>query len=60
MWSERVQNRSALATFLGRRGRAKEAIDECERLWKGTTNPESLVQHSDVLFSWGQRRSGSG
>ena len=52
--SERIQNRLALAMFLGRRGRAKEALDECERLWKGTTNPEELVQSTlDMLVSSG-------
>ena len=55
--SERVQNRLALAMFLGRRGRAKEAIDECEGLWKGNTNPEELVQSTlDILVSSGGLR----
>jgi tetratricopeptide (TPR) repeat protein len=55
--SERVQNRLTLAKFLSRRGRAKEAFDECERLWRVTTNPEELVQSTlEVLFSSGRRR----
>ena len=51
--SERVQNRLMLASYLGRRGKTKEALDECERLWKETTNPEEqLVQSTlGVLFS---------
>jgi len=58
--SERVQNHLALATFLSRRGRAKEAFDECERLWKGTTNPEELVQTIlDVVVSSGGKRDPS-
>jgi cellulose synthase operon protein C len=55
--SERVQNRLALAKYIGRRGRAKEALDECERLWKGPTNPDELVQSTlDALFSSGGQR----
>jgi tetratricopeptide (TPR) repeat protein len=52
--SESVQNRLALATFLGRHGKQKEAIEDCERLWKVTANPEVLVPSTlDVLFSPG-------
>ena len=52
--SGRVQNRLALATFLGRRGKTKEALDECERLWAGNTNPEELVQSTlEALYSGG-------
>jgi len=41
--SDRPQNRLALAKFLGRHGRVKEAIDLCEQRWNATTNPEELV-----------------
>ena len=48
--SDRPQNRLALAKFLGRHGRVKEAIDLCEQLWNATTNPEELVVGTlDVL-----------
>jgi cellulose synthase operon protein C len=54
--SERVQNRLELARFLGRHGRSKEAMDECERLWKATTNPAELVSSTvDVLFTPGSK-----
>jgi cellulose synthase operon protein C len=50
--SNRPQNRLALATFLGRHGRVKEALDQCEQLWKGTTDPEELVRSTlAVLLS---------
>jgi cellulose synthase operon protein C len=40
---DRPENRLALARFLGRTGRAGAALDLCEPLWKGATNPEGLV-----------------
>ena len=55
--SGRVQNRLALAKFLSRHGKAKEALDECERLWEATSTPEELVQSTlDVLVSSGGER----
>jgi tetratricopeptide (TPR) repeat protein len=49
--------RLALAEFLARRGRVKEALDECEGLWKTTTNPEELVQGTlNVLLGSGSKR----
>ncbi len=55
--SDRPQNRLALAVFLGRQGRVKEALDHCEQLWNATTNPEELVKGTlDVLsFPGGDR-----
>jgi tetratricopeptide (TPR) repeat protein len=41
--SDQPQNRLALALFLGRQGRVKEALDRCEPLWNATANPEELV-----------------
>ncbi len=41
--SDQPQNGLALALFLGRQGRVKEALDKCEPLWKATANPEELV-----------------
>jgi len=55
--SDRPQNRLALAVFLGRQGRVKEALDHCEQLWNATSNPEELVKGTlDVLsFPGGDR-----
>ena len=50
--SDSPQNRLALAGFLSRHGRVKEALDQWEPLWIGTTNPEELVKGTmEVLFS---------
>ncbi len=49
--SDRPQNRLALAVFLGRHGRVKEALDQCEQLWNATTNPEELVKGTLDVFS---------
>jgi tetratricopeptide (TPR) repeat protein len=48
--SDRPENRLALAKFLGRHGRGKEAVDLCEQLWNVKTNPEELANGTlDVL-----------
>ena len=50
--SSRLQDRLEYVAFLGRRGRAKEAIDVCDPLWTSTPNPGALVSTVlDVLFS---------
>jgi predicted Zn-dependent protease len=55
--SARVQDRLALAEFLARQGRVKEALEECDALWKTTTNPEELVQSTlNVLQASGGKR----
>ena len=49
---DRLENRLPLVRFLARTGRVGAALDLCEQLWKGTTNPEALVPSLlDVVFS---------
>ena len=50
--SDRPQNRLALALFLGRQGRVKEALDQCEPLWNATTKPEELVEGTLKVLSF--------
>ncbi|MFO0887988.1 MAG: tetratricopeptide repeat protein [Isosphaeraceae bacterium] len=51
------QNRLALASFLGRHDRVKEALDLCEPLWNGPLAPEATVQRLlDIVFSSAGRR----
>ena len=49
---DRLENRLPLVRFLARTGRVGAALDLCEQLWKGTTNPEALVPSLlDVVLS---------
>ncbi len=41
--SDRSPNRLALAGLLSRQGRIKDALDQCEKLWNESANPEELV-----------------
>jgi tetratricopeptide (TPR) repeat protein len=46
------QGKMALAAFLGRRGRVKDALDLCEELWKAAREPEVLARLSfGALFA---------
>ncbi len=50
--SDIPQNRLALASFRGRHGRVKEALDLCEPLWKQEGASEAMVRRlSDIVFS---------
>ncbi len=41
--SPRLEDQLGYATFLGRRGRIKDALDVCEPLWKAQPDPEPIA-----------------
>jgi len=52
--SDRSSSRLALAGLLSRQGRIKEALDQCEKLWNESTNPEELVSSTISVVSSAQ------
>jgi tetratricopeptide (TPR) repeat protein len=58
--SDRPSNRLALAGLLSRQGRTKDALDQCEKLWNESNNPEELVAAtiSIALSTRGENDSG--
>jgi tetratricopeptide (TPR) repeat protein len=58
--ADQAQNRFALAIFLSRYGRVKEALDACEPLWQGGTNVEAFIRETiNVLFKLPGKRDRS-
>jgi cellulose synthase operon protein C len=56
-WPDLPQGKMALVAFLGRRGRVKDALDQCEPLWKAAWQPEVLVPVSlGALFPGGNSK----
>ena len=45
-WPDLPQGKIWLVAFLGRRGRVKDALDQCESLWPNTKEPERLASLS--------------